>query len=352
MRKVLLSLQRFASGVRDAANIRLLIQMQRSHPKYRAIVHETQKVQAMIFLCQIIYSLFIQKLLDWCWAPLRGIWILSLNTYINIVFEVVLFLFVGWKTIDLNHKFSKLFAYNSVAASKSKQQQQQRYGTETIYDNIGRMWEKMILHLNDALFELVKMLLFSILSRGLLSSFYWTFPHSGMWKVLSFSSLSIIQSIQIFDQAFSAVPRAILSRIYDQHLSYFVGFGTWISLMFLFLPIPIHFQFILLYWAYPWLLILALNASIQPTLHIGPEQDIVGVEKLLLRMHHAFNRMTQWCHDYKLFSILSTIVGWNAYYWKPILYVCGLCTFASGCVRLGLFIALTLVPPFTPQNTR
>lgn len=329
----------FGQGVRDAANAGLIRQLQQSHPGYRRIVRETQKVQSIIFVCQLIYSVCLQKVLDWCWAPLQWIWILSLNTYISMVFEIVLFLFVGWKTLDLNHKFAKLTASKSVVQPKPT-------NTNT-FEQLAVAWESMVKHVNDALFELVKMICYSALSRILISVFQWTTFTPYLWQFLSFCCLSLLQSIQIFDQAFAALPARILSRMYDHYLWYFIGFGTWVSLFFLLVPVPIHFKVIVLYWAYPWFLVLALNASIQPdvrTLLVTdvPVEKRVGIEACLLFAYNAFNRLAQLLHDYKIIATVSKLLGWNAYHWKPILYTCGLATFASGCVRLLLLFGLAL----------
>jgi len=342
----------FIAGLRDSSNIRFLYRLHKIDSSYRYIVLENQKVQGIVFCCQLFYSACLQPLLDWCWAPLHWWWNGILNLYISCVFEIVLFLFVGWKALHVNQKFAKLTTYQKTKTktntkSKTNQIVQERtlsnLHSQDTFERIGLLWNSMVLSVSMAMFELIKMFMYGLFTRMclLLSGRHW------MLQIIGISCISFLQTIQIFDQGFASLPTVILSRLYDHYKWYFIGFGMWIAMFFFWIPIPFHFKVILLYATYPWHLALALNASIKPDVsHLSSmkkQKRPFGIETFLQSSYACFNRFSHLLQEYKIIAWTSKLFGFNAYYWKPILYSCALATLASGLVRLLLLIGSFVV---------
>lgn len=331
----------FLEGARDALKISCIHRLRQNDARYRKIVWEAQRIQLIIFLCQLMYIVLVDPLLSWCWGAARASWFLHI--YIMIVFETTIFIVIGWERIVVNRKFAKLTNTQRAFQPKAKEKAKLKRTAETIFlEDVIIAWNKVIVGIHDALLECVKLLMFSAMSRGFLVVFQW----SWCWKIFAVTSLSILQSIQIFDQAFALILSSrLLSRLYDHYLWYMMGFGMWISLFLLLCPGPFHLKLIVLEYAYPWLLTLSLNASIRPDPHYlmrttNPYGIERGIEVLAWCMRGALNII----HMCKIDSFVSTIIVWNIYYWKPILYLCALGTFASGCVRVLLF-SLSFVFP-------
>lgn len=322
------AVQQVSRGIYDSFRFDVVFRLHRYDRVYRGLVWDTQRIQCIIFACQILFSYIIQPILDWCWMPI-AVYGWFLRTYIMIVFELIVFAFVGWKTIDLNYKFARITSPSTSTSTTTSTTTATK--PRFAIDQAGILWNKMIAQVYLVVMEFVKLIVYSIISR-ILHNFVVASSSSGLSVCFCFAGLSLVQSIQIFDQTFVNIPARILSRMYDHYLWYFIGFGSWISIVLLMLPLAFHLKLIVIAWLYPWLLPLSMNASIQP--NIQAPKKAYGIEWFLGVSTAIFLYLLSLAKRLHLDVMVTTLLSFNLYHWKPVLYSCAILTMAMGCVRL------------------
>jgi hypothetical protein len=332
----------FVQGIRDSCQFRFVWTLIKRFPAMRSVIMESQRVQFYIFCLQFASTYIIQPVFDWCWGPMSAAswfmflayWILY--AYVYIFIEACIFIMVGWKMMDVNRQFVMLTA-KDVYQSRAKEKEMEKRGErgETTHQTLSRLWESLLQAMYLGIFEGCKFVAYTCFTRAFYAGFYWGLDRElFLVRAFSFIGLSILLSIQIFDQAFVQMSTRSLSRIYDHYFWYFVGFGSWLSAFVLLLPMAFHMKVILVTWIYPWLLCMSLNSKIQPSVNLN--RLSFGLEHFLEVFASILSIVFRFATHFRLFRIVYPLSILYLQAVKPMVYLTGMVTCSIFVLRVLL----------------